>query len=112
MRMSTNSIEKYKEEVVALKAKASSVRKSANAQAKAMQRDGIAAAAAYAYGAWSKSRRTANQAMPTFFDLDPELAATLVLYAGGMVLDGEAGEVAHDAALGIVCGYAMKKAST
>lgn len=109
--MSTG-IEKYKEELVRVKASARSVKERANASAKAMQRDGVSAVAAYAYGAWRKSRRTANQQMPTFFDLDPELAATLVLYAAGMTLDGEAGELAHDAALGIACGYAMQKAST
>jgi hypothetical protein len=107
-----SSIEKYKEEINKLRAKSAGVRARANAAAKGMQRDAVAAAAAYGYGAWSKSRRTANQTLPTFFDLDPELAAVLVLYVGGMTLDGEAGELAHDAALGIACGYAMKKAST
>ena len=108
----SSGIEKYKEELVKLRARSAGIKQRANAAAKGMQRDAVSAASAYAYGAWSKSRRTANQAMPTFFDLDPELAATLALYAAGMALDGEAGELCHDAALGIACGYAMKKAST
>jgi hypothetical protein len=105
-------IERYREEIVKLKAKSAGVRAKANAAAKGMQRDAVSAASAYAYGAWKKSRRNASQAMPTFFELDPELAATLTLYAAGMALDGEAGELCHDAALGIACGYAMAKAST
>ena len=108
----SNGLARIETKLQAAESKLQSVRRSANVKAKAVQRDATAMAAAYVYGAWSKDRRANSQALPTFFGLDPEVAATLVLYAGGMALDGEAAELAHDAALGIACGYARKKAST
>jgi|GEM_PF-2333455 len=110
--MSSQSVEKLQKELERVKDRGVALKRRTDQQAKVVQRDGTAVIAAYAYGAWAKDRRANNQTLPTMFGLDPEIAAAGVAYIAGMVLDGEAAELAHDAGLGIACGYAMKKAST
>lgn len=109
--MSSTALVKAQEELARLKSRTASARERANASAKTLQRDGVAVVAAYLYGALKKDRQRTNQQMPTVAGLDPELTAVIALYAAGHFMDGAIGEAAHDAALGVACGAAMKKAS-
>ena len=107
--MASTSIEKLEAEIIALKARTAGVRSKANEKAKGMQRDAVSLIAAYGFGAYKRSRADANQQPFSILGLDPEASAVILLYGGGMVIDGEAGEWAHDAAIGIGCSYAGRK---
>lgn len=109
--MSSNALAKAQDELARYKARVSNAREKANRGAKVMQRDAVAVVAAYGYGSLKKDRQRSNQQMPSVLGLDPEVTAVIALYAVGHFADGDLGEFAHDAALGIACGAAMKKAS-
>ena len=109
--MSSSALVKAQEELARFKSRSANARERAARSAKVMQRDAVAVVAAYGYGAIKKDRQRANQQMPTVFGLDPEVTAVIGLYAVGHFADGDIAEFAHDAALGIACGAAMKKAS-
>lgn len=109
--MSSNALQRAQDELARLKSRTSAARERASRSAKVMQRDAVAVVAAYGYGALKKDRQRTNQQMPTVLGLDPEVTAVVVLYGIGHFADGEIAEFAHDAALGIACGAAMKKAS-
>lgn len=107
--MAETALEKTKGELEKMKERARAVRARAEKSAKTVQRDATSVAAAYLYGSMKKERRRTNTAMPTVGGLEPEVAATLVLYAGSHFADGMLAEVAHDAAVGVACGYAFTK---
>lgn len=109
--MSSKALVKVQEELARVKSRSASMRERAAEGAKTMQRDGVSVLAAFAYGALKKDRTRNNTTMPTIMGLDPEVTAVVALYAIGHFTSGTLGEIAHDAALGIACGAAMKKAS-
>jgi len=90
--VSSSAIEKRDEEIASLKARASNLRRTAEAESRQIMETAGEAIAAYAYGAME--RRAENRGQPLSSPIDginPRLAYGVGAYIAGRVVGGDAG---------------------
>jgi hypothetical protein len=110
--MASTALARATEEIAKLRARTTAIRARAERATGIMQRDAVTVAGAYAFGAWSRHAASTSTELPSIGGIGPEATAVAALYAVSHFADGKIAELAHDVAVGIACGAAMKRAET
>lgn len=90
--MSSSAIEKRDEEIASLRARASNLRKAAEAESREIMSSVGEAVVAYGYGAMEKRAENRGQPLASLVDgVSPRLAYGVAAYVAGRVVGGDAG---------------------
>lgn len=106
-----SALERYKEQVETLKARAARARAAANETSAEIMDSGVMLVSAYAWGAYEKRQRAAG-ASTQIAGLDGDVVIAALGFVGGEVLDGDSARIARGIGRAAGCLAAYKRGMT